>query len=154
MKNLIAIFLSLFSLTIQEIYIEKGKGKCADINDDILYYLRTYERLPDTYYNEYYGYNAENCKLRYASEPYRCCYMNIYSKQKKAWYNFCGKVDKNIKGNDFLNKFVENGIYPTNKNYLNIKGDKELKKYIKIDCFSEKINFIKKLASIALILLL
>ena len=154
MKNLFAIFLSLFSLTVQEISIEKGEGKCADINDNILYYLRTYGTLSDYYYYEYYGYNAENCKLRYVREPYSCCYMNIYSKQKKAWYNFCGKVNLNEKGKDFLKQFVNNDIYPANRNYLNIKDDKEREKYIKIDCFSEQINVIKKFASIALILLL
>ena len=154
MKYLFAIFLSLFSLTVQEISIEKGEGKCADINDNILYYLRTYGQLSDSYYHEYYGYNVENCNLRYVREPYTCCYMNIYSKKNEAWFNFCGKVKLKGKGDDFLEKFFNDDIYTANRNYLNIKDDKEREKYIKIDCFSEKINAIRKFVSIALILLL
>ena len=67
MKKLFLIFLSLFSMTIQEIYIEKGNdGKCADINDNILHSLKAYGKMPTNFYDEYYGYNAQN--LSWAQE--------------------------------------------------------------------------------------
>ena len=69
--------------------------------------------------------------------------MNIYSKQDKTWYNFCGKVNlEKSKGNNFLKKFKDEDIYASNKDYLNIK-DTEREKYIKIDCFMKKYIILK-----------
>ena len=140
-------------MTIQEIYIEKGNdGKCADINDNILHSLKAYGKMPTNFYDEYYGYNAQNCIFR--SKKYNCCYMSVYSKVNKEWYNFCGKVNlKNYENSkNFLKDFYEKEIYYTYQYFFELNNNDV--KNLKIDCISNKNIFTKTLALFALILLL
>ena len=154
---LLLLFISFYSLTRQIVIEEKENNKCANINDNILYNLRTHSYIPNLY-KIYYGYNAQNCRLR--DSTYDCCYMSVGHKKvnekgktEVKWYNFCGKInltkyEKDKK--DFATKFVEDVVYESNKEVI-LKEDG--KYYLKIDCFSSKINLVK-IFSFALFFLL
>ena len=156
MKSLLLplLIISLYSLTNQLVIEEKENNKCANINDNILYNLRTRGQIPNLY-KTYYGYNAQNCRLR--DSKYDCCYMSVghitkddKDKEHVKWYNFCGKVNKeNYKEQDFIKGFVDNVVYESNKGVFTTRD----KYNLKIDCFSTKINFVKSLGLALLFLL-
>ena len=83
MKSLLffLIIISFYSFT-EAIFIEDKKdGKCANINDNIYYNLRNHGEIPSLY-KTFYGYNAQNCRLR-DDEHYQCCYMSVRKDTKK-----------------------------------------------------------------------
>ena len=147
MKSLLIylIFISFYSFA-ETIFIEdKKNGKCANINDNIYYNLRTRGNIPSLY-KTFYGYNAQNCRLR-DDENYQCCYMSVRKDKKSKWHNFCGKVnmakyantkEKESRKKTFVQKFIDDIVYETNKEQLEVSEDT-----LKIDCFDKKINFIK-----------
>ena len=162
MKSLLLplLIISLYSLSNQLVIEEKENNKCANINDNILYNLRTRGQIPNLY-KTYYGYNAQNCRLR--DSKYDCCYMSVghitkdnKDKENVKWYNFCGKInkDKYKEKKDFIDAFVEDVVYESNKGVFTTKYKKNRDKYnLKIDCFSTKINFVKSLGLALLFLL-
>ena len=162
MKSLLLplLIISLYSLINQLVIEEKENNKCANINDNILYNLRTRGQIPNLY-KTYYGYNAQNCRLR--DSKYDCCYMSVChitkdnkDKENVKWYNFCGKInkDKYKEKKDFINAFVEDVVYESNKDVFITKDKKNREQiYLKIDCFSTKINFVKSLGLALLFLL-
>ena len=154
------LIISLYSLSNNQLVIEeKENNKCANINDNILYNLRTRGQIPNLY-KTYYGYNAQNCRLR--DSKYDCCYMSVGHRKKDdkgkeyvKWYNFCGKINKeNYKEQkNFIEAFVDDVVYESNKEVF-IKTDKKDKTiYLKIDCCGTKINFVKSLGLALLFLL-
>ena len=161
MKSLLLslLIISFYFLTNQLVIEEKENNKCANINDNILYNLRTRGQIPNLY-KTYYGYNAQNCRLR--DSKYDCCYMSVGHRKKDdkgkeyvKWYNFCGKINKeNYKEQkNFIEAFVDDVVYESNKEVF-IKTDKKDKTiYLKIDCFGTKINFVKSLGLALLFLL-
>ena len=162
MKSLLLplLIISLYSLSNQLVIEEKENNKCANINDNILYNLRTRGQIPNLY-KTYYGYNAQNCRLR--DSKYDCCYMSVGHRKKDdkgkeyvKWYNFCGKINKeNYKEQkNFIKAFVDDVVYESNKGVFTKKKKKNRDKYIlKIDCFGTKINFVKSLGLALLFLL-
>ena len=161
MKSLLLslLIISFYFLTNQLVIEEKENNKCANINDNILYNLRTRGQIPNLY-KTYYGYNAQNCRLR--DSKYDCCYMSVGHRKKDdkgkeyvKWYNFCGKINnENYKEQkNFIEAFVDDVVYESNKEVF-IKTDKKDKTiYLKIDCFGTKINFVKSLGLALLFLL-
>ena len=163
MKSLLLslLIISFYFLTNQLVIEEKENNKCANINDNILYNLRTRGQIPNLY-KTYYGYNAQNCRLR--DSKYDCCYMSVghittdeKNKEHVKWYNFCGKVNKEIYNNpdkSFIDAFINDVVYESNKGVFVTKDKKgNDKKYLKIDCFGTKINFVKSIGLALLFLL-
>ena len=162
MKSLLLplLIISLYSLTNQLVIEEKENNKCANINDNILYNLRTRGQIPNLY-KTYYGYNAQNCRLR--DSKYDCCYMSVghitkdnKDKENVKWHNFCGKInkDKYKEKKGFIAAFVDDVVYESNKEVFTTKDKKNRDKYyLKIDCISTKINFVKILGLALLFLL-
>ena len=155
------LIISFYSYTKQIVFEEKEKNKCANINDNILSNLRTHGSIPNLYKN-YYGYNAQNCRL--SDSNYECCcYMSVghsklneKGKEEVKWYNFCGKINKEKfkkkEYKDFVNDFIKDVVYESNKNVFNKKGKRD-EYYLKIDCFSSKMNFVKSFIFALLFLL-
>ena len=162
MKSLLLplLIISFYSLSNQLVIEEKENNKCANINDNILYNLRTRHQIPNLY-KTYYGYNAQNCRLR--DSKYNCCYMSVghitkddKDKEHVKWYNFCGKVnlDNYKEQKDFIQAFVDDVVYESNKVVFITKDKKNKDKiYLKIDCFGTKINFVKSIGLALLFLL-
>ena len=154
------LIISFYFLTNQLVIEEKENNKCANINDNILYNLRTRHQIPNLY-KTYYGYNAQNCRLR--DSKYNCCYMSVghitkdnKDKEHVKWYNFCGKVnlDNYKEQKDFIQAFVDDVVYESNKVVFITKDKKNKDKiYLKIDCFGTKINFVKSIGLALLFLL-
>ena len=162
MKSLLLslLIISFYSLTKQIVIEEKENNKCANINDYILYNLRTHNKIPNLY-KTYYGYNAQNCRL--CDSKYECCYMSVgYRKPKEngkgddvKWYNFCGKINKDKYQNEtkkFVDAFIDDVVYDSNKEIFSKNGEKK-DFYLKIDCYNAKINFVKCLSLTLLFLL-
>ena len=77
-------------------------------------------------------------------------------KEHVKWYNFCGKVnlDNYKEQKDFIQAFVDDVVYESNKGVFVTKDKKgKDKKYLKIDCFGTKINFVKSIGLALLFLL-
>ena len=153
---LLLIFISFYSFTQTIIIEDKKNGKCANINN-IYSYIRSRGDI-FSLYKDYYGYNAQNCRLR-DDDHYQCCYMSVRKNKTTKWHNFCGKVNmakyaknenKEDKKKSFVNKFIDDIIYETYKNALNFEVNED---NVKIDCFDKKINIAKSFCFAILFLL-
>ena len=140
----INIVLLLFSFALEGITILKNNKKVVDIDYHILYYLKNERQIPD-YYETIYATNPQNCKIRPTNSGYRSCYMSL--KYDGEYYNFCGRVKEELfkEKKNFLNKFVDDLQY---KDLI-----KHRKKELKIDCYNEKLIYIRYFLLLLIILI-
>ena len=145
MKELlfIIILFEFFSFSIETIYIKKKRNKIACNNLNLTLYKISIKEFDNK--NQNYGFNPQNCKLREKDDGFRCCYVSL--KYDEEWYNFCAEVITNV-GDDFIDYNLDNITILDSDNLTDIK------KRIKIDCFSKKLNIFNRLYLIVLMLLI
>ena len=142
----INIILLLFSFAVEGVTIfNNNNKKVVDIDYDILYYLKNGRQIKD-YYEKKYAINPQNCKQRAIDSKYRSCYMSL--KYKDEYYYFCGRVKEELfkkkKTKDFFDDFKKDLQYKDL-----IKNEKQLK----IDCYNEKLIYIRYLLLLLIILI-
>ena len=141
----INIILLLFSFAVEGVTIfSNNNKKVVDIDYDILYYLKNGRQIRD-YYEKIYAINPQNCKQRAIDSKYRSCYMSL--KYKNEYYNFCGRVKDELYKNGTKN-FTGDFIKALQYKDL-IKDVKQLK----IDCYNEKLIYIRYLLLLLIILI-
>ena len=141
----INIVLLLFSFALESVAIVNNNNKIVvDIDYHILYYLKNELKIKD-YYEKIFATNPQNCKIRTTDKEYRSCYMTL--KYKGEYYNFCGRVKKDFFGNKktFLKEFVNDLQY---KDLI-----KDRNKQLKIDCYNEKLIYIRYFLLLLIILI-
>ena len=141
----INIILLLFSFAVEGVTIfNNNNKKVVDIDYDILYFLKNGRQIKD-YYEKIYAINPQNCKQRAIDSKYKSCYMSL--KYKDEYYNFCGRVKKKLdetKTKNFTGDFIKALQYKDL-----IKDVKQLK----IDCYNEKLIYIRYLLLLLIILI-
>ena len=145
MKELlfIIILFEFFSFSIETIYIKKNRNNIACNNLNLTLYKISIKEFDNK--NQNYGFNPQNCKLRENDDGFKCCYVSL--KYDEEWYNFCAEVITNV-GDDFIDYNLDNITILDSDNLTDIK------KRIKIDCFSKKLNIFNRLYLIVLMLLI
>ena len=131
-KILYFICFIFFSFTKEKHIVIKNKNskRVVEIDNDILPYLISNLTIKD-YYEEIYAFNPESCKRRDVYPGFESCYMRL--KHEEDWYYFCGRVnEEEIKQKNFYDLFISK-----------LKNYNESIHELKIDCFSQKKNFIK-----------
>ena len=136
------ISLILFSFGLEKIIINKNKNgmKVVDIKYNIINYLKNGREIAD-YYEKIYALNPQNCQIRETNIGYRSCYTSLHYKNED--YYFCARIEEETATNkNKIDDYIED-----------IKIIFQDLKEIKIDCYNEKINYIKYFYLLMLFLL-
>ena len=140
------ITLILFSLVLEEVIIinNNNNKKIVDVDKDILSFLKDGKQI-ENYYEKIYAFNPQNCKQRNnIPQGYHSCYMSL--KYGDNYYYFCGRIKDDIynKTKDLDKNFIEK---------LQYKDQIKKRKDLKIDCYNEKIVYIKYFLLLLIILI-
>ena len=87
-----------------------------------------------------YAINTEDCNNRLDETEKLvdvCCYISV-KLINKTWYNYCGKLKNEEKGN--IKSSIDNYITQYQDDILGDDNDKK-KKNFKIDCLGKRFNF-------------
>ena len=119
------------SFTKEEIIYTKNYGICTNLD-----YFSDQIKNGGNYY-DYYGFNAQNCNLKTASN--KCCYVSL--KYNKKWHHVCANVKLDEK--NFFDVYC-NGIKEIkDTNGVQYFKDLDCKKDLKVDCFSKNLTIIR-----------
>ena len=176
---LVFIFFGFLSISKEEIRIKPYENKCPYQFKELKDLVEKQKYFYDsTYYNNY-AFNAQNCKIRTATEGNKCCYISLL--YNNNWYDFCAEVKIEEGINNLLDSaFEEEEREEEEREEEEEEEDEEekkkreeeekkrkelerkkrekikeqLKKKINIDCFDIKLNIIKSFIFILLTLLI
>ena len=136
MKQFLMLFiiLAFSSFTKEEIIYTKDYGQCKNLDELFSAKIKNGEK----YYDDYGGFNAQNCNLKTAVN--KCCYVSL--KYNKKWHHVCANVKLDEKNffDAYCNEIKK--IQDTTNGVPYFK-DLDCKKDLKVDCFSKNLTIIR-----------
>ena len=142
MKQFLMLFIILVfsSFTKEEIIYTKNYGNCVDLSSSSVQKI-----IGENYYEDYGGFNAQNCNLREATN--KCCYVSL--KYNKEWHHVCANVKLDEK--NFFDNYCNEIKQIQDTSGVQYFKDLDCKKDLKVDCFN-KILTIKRILLLMIII--